>query len=205
VAEFFNALRDVNRQVCIDTYVQFHLSRRFRRHPDIEKFIAADFLRPLCRLHDACQQGRSLSEPERRTLFEAHFFHEQDTIVGETVDRAARALTWPLAKFITLRPRVRFAYLPPHTCIPFHNFADRQERIQNGLRAFDVAARVGWRQVERSLAAYGLLDSLAVDDPDRYFARLVAGFRSGDSAGAGGSRRGQMPALSRTERPGNSG
>ncbi|HTU24008.1 MAG TPA: hypothetical protein VMF30_01345 [Pirellulales bacterium] len=173
LTEFFDALRDINRQVCIDTYVQFQLTRRFAHQDEIGVFVPHGLLGPLGRLHAARRRGRPLSESERRALFEAHFLHEQQTVVGETLERAAAALDWPLAKCLALRPSVRFAYLPAGTCIPFRNFADREERIRNGMRAFDIAARVGWRRVERSLGDYGLLDPAALADPDGYFARLL--------------------------------
>ena len=160
LAEFFDALRDINRRVCVDTYVQFHLTRRFCKHPEISKFLPPDFLRPLRLLHEACRRQRPLAEAQRRTLFEVHFLHEQQTIVGDTLDRATAALAWPLAKFIALRPRVRFVYFPAGTSLAFADFSDRRERIENGLKAFDLAAGVGWPWVEQSLAAYGVLDRL---------------------------------------------
>jgi hypothetical protein len=168
---FFDALRDVNRRVCIDTYVQFHLTRQFADHPGICRFVSADSLRPLRTLHVACRRGQPLDDRQRRALFEAHFLHEQEQIVVDTLDRATRALDWPLAKWLALRPRVRFAYFPARTSLHFRNFADRQQRIANGLRAFDLGAQAGWHEVERSLEDYGLLDQAALDDRDGQFAR----------------------------------
>jgi hypothetical protein len=185
LTDFFNALREINRLVCIDTYVKFHFTRRFDGHAELTHFVPPEFLGPLSRLHHACREGRPLTEPERRELFEAHFQHEQETVVGPTLQRAAAALTWPLVKFIALRPRVRFAYLPAGVCLAFHNFADRRDRIKNGLRAFEIASAVGWDHVERSLADYGLLDSAALRDPDRYFAQLLGENRRPRLATAG--------------------
>ncbi len=159
--------------MCIDTYVRIFIStKRFRHHPDISRFVPGELLGPLGMIHAACDAGRPLSESQRRAVFAAHFLHEQHTIVGETLRRAAAAFDWPLAKFIAVRPRVRFAYLPARTVIPFRNFADKQERIRNGLQAFDLASQAGWKHVEDSLSSYGLLDSAAFSAPDQHFSQL---------------------------------
>ena len=62
LADFFDTLRDINRRVCIDTYVQFHITRLFHRHPDISKFVPDGFLRPLCMVHEACDRRRPLTD-----------------------------------------------------------------------------------------------------------------------------------------------
>src|SRR5437016_565395 len=37
--DFADAFRDVNRRVCIDTYVNFHFTARFGDHPDAAEFV----------------------------------------------------------------------------------------------------------------------------------------------------------------------
>jgi hypothetical protein len=95
-------------------------------------------------------------------------------VVAETVQRACDALHWPLVKYLALRPLVKFSYLPGQKAIRFCNFADRQERIANGMCAFDIAASVGWRQVEQSLQDYGLLPRGFFESPDSHFRKMRA-------------------------------
>lgn len=175
LAAFCDALRDVNRRVCIDTYTQFHFSRRYGTHPDLERFIPAELLTALRTMHAACECGTPLRDDERRSVFHAHFLHEQAHIVAERVARAAAEFDWPLAKFLAMRPRIRFAYLPPGTCLAFRNFADQQERIRHGLAAFDFAAAVGWDRVELSLDRYQVLEPAFFTRPEEHFTELIAG------------------------------
>jgi hypothetical protein len=184
LANFLDALRDINRRVCIDTYAQFYLTQRFRGHPDLANFVPAELLDALGAIHAACERRRPLSESQRRAVFEAHFLHEQQTIVGETLQRAAAAFDWPAAKFIALRPRVRFAYLPRRTCLAFRDFSDKQERIHNGLQAFDLASQTGWPEVERSLRSYDVLDETAFSAPDRHFAQMRLAILGHESSAA---------------------
>lgn len=174
LAAFRDALREVNRRVCVDTYVQFHLSQRYAQHPDLAAYIPGELLAALRMLHAACERGVALTDLARRAVFEAHFLHEQSTIVGETVARATQEFEWPLVRFLALRPRVRFAYLPAGKCLAFRNFADQQERIRNGLTAFDEAAAVGWDRVELALDDYKLLEPAFFTRPEQHFAQLAA-------------------------------
>jgi hypothetical protein len=172
LADFRDALREINRRVCVDTYVSFYLTCGYGRHPQIDRFVPANLLDALHRVHRACRHGRALNEAERRRVFEAHFLHEQETVVGQSLERATAEFAWPLVKFLALRPRVRFAYLPDSRPIVFTNFADKQQRIANGLRAFDAASHAGWPRVERALADYGLLPQAYLRAADARFAAL---------------------------------
>jgi hypothetical protein len=75
-------------------------------------------------------------------------------------------------RWLALRPRVRFAYLPGNTELRFQNFADQQQRIDNGLLAFDHAAAVGWPCVEQALCDYAVLPTSYAQDVAGYFDRL---------------------------------
>jgi hypothetical protein len=191
LANFLDALRDINRRVCIDTYAQFYFTKRFREHPDLASFVPAELLDALGAIHAACDRRRPLTDSQRRAVFEAHFLHEQQSIVGETLQRAAAAFDWPAAKFIALRPRVRFAYLPRRTCLRFRDFSDKQERIHNGLQAFDLASQTGWTEVERALQCYGVLDQAAFSAPDRHFSQM----RLAILGQAAGAARGREPSV----------
>jgi hypothetical protein len=157
LARFADAFRDVNRRVCVDTYTKYHFTRRYGRHRDANRLVPEPLLSALNAMHAARHRGRELSHADKRRVFEAFFLNEQDTVVGPTLDDATRAFDWPLIKTIALRPRIAFAYFPKRTAFWFHNFADKQERIQRGLAAFDLALAVGLSHVEESLARYAIL------------------------------------------------
>lgn len=169
---FADAFRNVNRQVCVDTYVSFHLTDRFGDHPEIEQYIPSNLLASYRMLHTARTQTQPLSDTQRKMIFEAHFLHEQQTIVGETVKEAVANFDWPLVRFLALRPPVRFAYFPNARRLWFRNFADQSERITNGFTAFDMGASVGWEKVENALADYQTLPTAFFAGPTEYFQTL---------------------------------
>jgi hypothetical protein len=166
---FADAFRDVNRRVCVDTYASYHFTKRFGDRPAAERFVRPALLDALRTLHAARAENRELPDAGKRRVFESHFLDEQAREVGPALDAAVAALDWPLARAIALRPRIRFAYFPPEVAFWFRNFADREERIEKGLRAFDTAATVGWCHVEASLRGYDLL-------PRAFFAASRAHF-----------------------------
>jgi hypothetical protein len=185
LANFADALREINRKVCVDTYVNFYFTMRYGGHHRASDFVPPRLLDALATVHEARRLRQRLDTGRLRAVFEAHFLHEQETVVTDTIQRAAAAFDWPLVKFLALRPPVGFAYLPDNQPIRFHDFADRQERIQNGLLAFDLAARVGWDKVERTLTDYGLLPTDFSVDPVMHFSRMrkriLGGFLAADN------------------------
>ena len=72
-------------------------------------------------------------------------------MAGDLLDIPRRAV------LLCTKPFVRFAYFPRMTYILFRNFADKSERIEKGLRAYDLAARRGWDRVVASQRDYKLL------------------------------------------------
>lgn len=169
LATFADVFRDINRRVCIDTYVNFHFTRQFGRHPRATEFVSEDLLEPLNRMHAATDAGRELSEVEKRLVFEAHFRNEQKFIVGPRLAQAVEEFDWPLVRSIALRPPVRFAYFPFGTCLWFRNFASTEERIEKGLAALEIASRVGWRTVDAALQKYRVLPEGYFTQPAAYF------------------------------------
>lgn len=95
---------------------------------------------------------------------------EQHRVVGPTIDKAVKEFDWKLIRYIALKPRVRFAYFPVGARLRFRNFAEREERIDCGEQAFDIAAAVGWHNVELALQQYNALPSVFFADPVKYFA-----------------------------------
>lgn len=168
--EFADVFRDINRRVCIDTYVNFHFTKQFGDSPDATEFVDAELLEPLNRLHAAARDDREMTEAEKQMVFEAHFRHEQDHVVGPTLAQAVTDFDWPLVRSIALRPIVTFAYFPKGTRLWFRNFASKNERIENGLTAFGIASDVGWKTVDTALQSYEVL-------PKRFFAAPAAYFR----------------------------
>ena len=67
---------------------------------------------------------------------------------------------------------IRFAYFPRQARLWFRAFDNRDERVRNGLRTFDLAAAAGWDVVEKSLREYRLLPDEFFIDSRRHFAHL---------------------------------
>ncbi|MBR0752706.1 hypothetical protein JQ604_10965 [Bradyrhizobium jicamae] len=173
LTRFANDFRDINRRVCVETYFIYHLSSSDSLLPAAERLIPSDLLSQMARCHAARRAGRTLSDRERRSLFEAFFLWEQATIVGPAVEKAFAEFDWPAIKAMALRPRISFAYLPRPTPLVFSSFSDTAERIEKGLQAFDLAASAGWDKVDRDLRNYGILPSDFSVDPNQYFANLL--------------------------------
>ena len=172
---FAEDFRVVNRQVCIDAYANYHFTKRHGREPGADEVIPPDLLDALNRVHAARERGRVLGPAEARATFERSFRSEQEVTVAPGVATAVAAFECRIMRFLCLRPLVRFAYFPPFRYLWFRDFADQAERIDRGLRAYDVAARVGWDRVERSLGDYGVMPAELLDQPEASLAELRAG------------------------------
>ncbi len=170
--DFADTFRDINRRVCIDTWTNWQLTARYGQHPGITELVAPELLIALNRLHQANRDGIELNHDEKLSIFRTHFLHEQQHIVGPALLNAVANFDWPLVRFFALQPRVKFAYFPGRQALWFRNFSDRDERIARGLQAFQLAARVGWKQVESDLARYEILPQEFFSDNAGCFATL---------------------------------
>jgi hypothetical protein len=170
--EFAEEFRKVNRQVAIDTYANYHFTRRFGREPGVEGLITPPLLDALNRVHHAREAGKVLPPEEARRAFEQSFLCEQEITVAPGVQVAVQGFECKVMRFLCLRPLVRFAYFPGFRYLWFRNFADKDERIDRGLRAYDLAARAGWPRVERSLRYYGVMPTRLLDEPERSLAEV---------------------------------
>lgn len=168
--EFANAFRDINRRVCVDVYANFHFTKCYGKHPEASKVVPVDLLKALNRIHAANEAGIELTDDERREVFATHFLAEQQHIVGPTIEKAVAEFDWPLLRTLALRPVVRFAYFRRRFL--FRNFANKGERIEKGLVAFDTAAAAGWINVEQDLRKYDVLPEQFFAKPIEYFASL---------------------------------
>lgn len=172
LAAFADAFRDVNRRVCIDTWVNFHFTERYGHHPDAAQLVPPELLEAVNRLHAARRAGQSLPDRGKQAIFEAHFRHEQAHVVGPALEQAVAAFDWPLVRAIALCPPVKFAYFPSGKRLWFRNFACREERIEKGLDAFHWATRAGWSNVDAALRSYRILPDACFAAPAAYFAGL---------------------------------
>ena len=168
--DFANTFRNINRQVCVDVYCNFHFTRQYGEHPDAAKVVPADLLQALNLVHAANRSGTELYDDEKREVFTAHFLSEQKHIVGPTIEKAVAEFDWPLLRTVALRPVIRFAYF--RRAFVFQNFANQNERIEKGLFAFDTAAELGWSNVEQALRTYDVLPESFFARPTEYFAAL---------------------------------
>lgn len=178
LADFADVFRDINRRVCIDTYVNYHFTRQLGRNREADRFIPADLQEALQRLHAATKVGRTLSDMEQQRIFEAHFRHEQRYVVSPTLTEAVIKFEWPLIRAIALKPLVRFAYFPVGMRLWFRDFSSQEERIEQGLRAFEIAAHAGWSRVDAALERYAILPAEYFATPAAYFQQFRIGILS---------------------------
>lgn len=167
---FADVFRDINRRVCADTYANFHFTAEHGEHPEAAACVSADLLTALNRMHAAQRAGRELSTAEKQEIFTAHFFNEQEHVVGPSLKAAVDAFDWPVVKFLALKPIIQFAYFPAGTWFWFSDFSRRDERIARGLQAFEIAADVGFAETEVALRKYELLPETFFSQPSEHFA-----------------------------------
>ncbi len=169
---FADAIRDINRRVCVDTYTNYHFTARFGHHPEASALVSPQLLPALNQIHAAREAGRQLRPDEMRSVFEAHFLYEQQHVVGPTIEAAMADFDWPLVKFFALRPIVRFAYFPARHHLFFRDFSQREERVRHGLEAFEMAQEAGWSTVAETLRNYQALPEPFFANPVQHFAQL---------------------------------
>ena len=125
-------------------------------------------------MHDARKRGISLTPKEKRRVFEQSFLCEQEITVAPGVAETVKAFDCPFMLFLCLRPFVRFAYFPRWQYLFFRNFADKEERIEKGLRAYDCAERAGWDRVRDSMRDYRLMPARFFQSPGDCLADIRA-------------------------------
>jgi len=133
--EFAEVFRNINRCVCIDIYTNYHFTARYGEHAGVAELIDVELLDALRMVHFAREEGRKLTDTEKRDVFQAHFLHEQTHVVGPRIEAAIVEFPWPLVRAIAMRPLVKFAFCPHRFW--FRNFASREDRIERrtaGLR-----------------------------------------------------------------------
>src|SRR5262245_24896795 len=83
--QFAEDFRVVNRQVCIDTITNYRFAREHGREPEAGKVVPPELLRALNLVHQAREAGESLSENDKRAVFRASFYWEQELTVAPGV------------------------------------------------------------------------------------------------------------------------
>ncbi len=170
--DFAEGFRKVKRQVCIDTYTNYHFTKRFGHEPGADQIIPASLLDALNRVHTSSRSGQSLTLAEKRQVFEQSFRCEQEVTVAPGVKAAVDGFECPIMKWLCLRPVVRFAYFPTWKYFWFRDFSSQMERIEKGLLAYDLGESAGWSNAETSLSSYGLLERPFFDAPLDTFNQL---------------------------------
>jgi hypothetical protein len=171
---FAEGFRRVNRQVCIDTYTNFHFTRQHGERPGAEELVHPELLDALNRVHAARRADRSLSEDEKQQVFQMSFKWEQEITVAPGVAQAVAGFDCPILRGLCLKPVVRFAFFPAWRFMFFRDFSSKQERIAKGLVAYNVARRQGWPHVAASLAKYRLLPQEFFTSPREHYASLAS-------------------------------
>ena len=169
---FAEDFRRINRLVCIDTYTNYHFSKRFGREPGADQWIPPDLLAQLNRVHACSATGDSLSPDEKQEVFRQSFKWEQELTVAPGVQAAIEAFDCPFMRGLCTKPIVRFAFFPRWRFLWFRNFYNKDERIKKGLQVYDYARTVGWDQVVESIGRYGLMTEVALSSPREHFRNI---------------------------------
>jgi hypothetical protein len=170
---FAAGFKRVNRAVFIDTYTNYHFSRRFGRERDAGRFVQPELLDALNGVHAATAAGTRLGAAAKRSLYERALLWEQEVTVAPGVAEEIATFTCPILAAICLKPIVRFAYFPRGAYLFFKDFADRHERIEKAMRSYDLAERAGWGRVVATMRAYGVLPPAFFQAPDQYTGQLL--------------------------------
>ncbi len=154
LAGFEAAFREINRKVCVETLVLYHMTLQCPGHRRLRELATPQYLDMLARCHEAGRRGVRFTEQEKHDLFDAVFRWEQDRIVGPGVTAAFEAFDWPLVRRASRHPLITFAYFGLRDVMWFRDFTDPVERMEKGYRAYGAAAKLGWDRVERRLVWY---------------------------------------------------
>lgn len=172
--EFAESFRAVNRLVCIDTYANYHFTKRFGEQPGAEQIVEPSLLDALNRVHHARRNRLSLTAEEKRNVFEQSFQCEQEVTVAPGVAKAISEFDCKIMRGLCMHPIVRFSYFPRLRYMCFRDFSNTDERISKGLTAYEIAARVGWDRVFEAMKFYGQMPQDFFASPTEHFEELRA-------------------------------
>ena len=156
VTELSRKLREINRQVCAESYALFHYTRQFGATRHIRSVMGDDFAELLCASHASYHAGSSFTADQRERLFAAFFMWEQQTIVASLVTDAFEHIDWPVLTYFALRPRIDFSYFGRGFHVQFADFRSLDERVLHGMQAYRRAEEAGLAFAEQCLGRYKL-------------------------------------------------
>lgn len=167
--DFANAFRDINRRVCAEAYCVYHFTKKYGQTKFAEQVIPKKLLFALNHCHYSQQIGEPLNSVEREALFQAFFSWEQDTIVSPCVEKAVESFNWPSVKWLAMKPKIKFSYFGKGVGLQFRDFSLKDERIEKGVQAYELAEKVGYKAVERAICHYKIMPKSFFDSTRFYF------------------------------------
>ena len=162
---FADGFKTANRSVFIDTYSNYYFVRKFGAEKAAETILKPELLGALRQICNAAETGELLPIDERRRLFQTTLQWEQETTVAPKVKEEIAKFDCPILRRLVLKPFVRFSYFPRFKLFWFRNFSDTDERIRNAHACFEIAEKVGWKQVFSAMQKYRVLDTRFFDQP----------------------------------------
>lgn len=155
---FSDGFKTANRSVFIDTYSNYYFVKKFGEERETEDLFKPELLEALRQITKAAKQNVLLETKTRRKLFQTTLQWEQETTVAPKVKEEIAKFDCPILKRLVLKPFVRFSYFPKFKFFWFKNFSDTEERIRNAYECFEIAEKVGWKEVFASMEEYEVLD-----------------------------------------------
>ena len=149
-----DAVRDINRRVFIEVHSTFHFTRTHGQREEARHFVKPAVLEPYNRVHEAVRRAQPLTTAQRRDLYYEVFVHEQIDIVDPGIQEAAAACGSAVMVRVLKHVRPRFRYFPPGERLHFTDFTSIDQRNAQGLRAHDLAVRVGPARVRQAMDEY---------------------------------------------------
>lgn len=143
-----------NRNIFIEAYTAYYFSKLFGKEAQAKEFVEPALLAELNKAHQATEEGRQLSEPEKRQLFKVYLQWEQKDLVAPFIQEAFNAPDLFLLKWWVKRPWVKLAYFSTGEIVHYRNLNNLQERIRQGLKIYEKAVKAGWEEVSNSLNRY---------------------------------------------------
>ncbi len=151
---FAEGFKAVNREVFVDTYTNYHFTKRHGREPGAEEIVRGELLEALLEIHGAASSGTTLSDARKKHVFTQALLFEQEATVAPGVARELAKFDCPILRALCMKPMVKFAYFPLWRRFYFRDFSDKEERIDRAIRSFDIAAHRGWDEVVGAMNGY---------------------------------------------------
>lgn len=148
---YLHALRVINRDVMIEACTICHYAVEVGPDQPGAPDLPRDIVAAIAGCAARARAGEAVPLPERRALYEAFFRWEQTNVVGPRLEAEFDRMDWPLMRALSLRPWVWFNYFPLGRSMNFRHFLDMEERVEKGIRAFEIAEAAGWPHVEARL------------------------------------------------------